>query len=75
MTYPRTVSADWSKDQRHLLFTFDGRNPETDYFYYVPKGELIGAKPDRVDWMRQLNGKAWFPQVKAKVLKMIEEVK
>ena len=73
--YPRTVSATWSKDGHYLLFTFDKGKPETDYFYDVPKAELIGTKPDRVNWMRQLNDKSWFAQVKQKVERMIEEAK
>lgn len=73
--YPRKVTANWSKDQKHLLFTFDKGNPETEYFYDVPKSELIGLKPDRVNWHRQLNGKSWYAQVKAQVEQMIKEAK
>lgn len=78
MNTPRKVTATWSKDQGHLLFTFDDGNepnPDEDYFYYVPKSELIGTKPDYVDWMRQLNGKNWYAQVRMQVERMIEEAK
>jgi len=75
MSNERKVTATWSKDQRHLLFTFENGDPETDYFYYVPKSELIGIKPDYVDWMRQLNGKSWYAQVETQVKRMIEEAK
>ena len=78
MSYPRKVLATWSKDQEHLLFTFDDGNdpnPEEDYFYYALKSELIGTKPDWVDWHRQLNSKSWFAQVRIQVERMIEEAR
>jgi hypothetical protein len=69
--YPRKVTATWSKDGDDLLFTFGNNDPEEDYFYYVPRKDLLNSI-GRINWMRQLCEKNWFTdELKLSVIQMI----
>lgn len=73
MSNARTVNAAWSQDGAHLLFTFNDSNPETDYFYYIPKAELLNEN-GRKHWLWHLSEKNWFTAtLKAKIESMIME--
>ena len=75
MNTPRKVTATWSKDQEHLLFTFGDGDPETDYFYYVPKKDLL-TDNGFAQWIWHLSEKNWFiASLRQDVVSMIEEAK
>lgn len=55
------LTASWSLDKEHLLFTPIGQDPETCYFYYVPRSDLLDQAAS-AHWMLHLCEKTWFTE-------------
>ena len=69
--YPLKLTANWSKDGCDLLFTASGQDPETCYFYYIPKAGLLSLSGS-AHWILILSEKEWFTEeLRVSVIKLI----
>lgn len=67
------LAVSWANDKNDLLFTPLGQNPETCYFYHIPREDLL-ALGGLNRWINHLSEKCWFTkELEADVIKLAKE--